>query len=238
MVNKWTVYRHTSPSGKVYIGITSQNVERRWNSGKGYTLCKAFYNAILKYGWDNIKHEVLFTNLSEERAKKLEIELIMHYKKLRISYNITDGGDGAVGIKWTSDIRLKMYNVHFGRRNSIETKLRMSNSAKRVIHTKEWANKISASKKSKNNHLSNEHKELLSRIHKGKPASDKAISKAIEVNSKILFLIDSTNRVVKTYKSQVIASVDLNVSQWKISVYKDTNKEIIKGYKLVTKLKE
>lgn len=35
MVNKWTVYRHTSPSGKVYIGITSQNVERRWNSGKG-----------------------------------------------------------------------------------------------------------------------------------------------------------------------------------------------------------
>lgn len=33
MVNKWTVYRHTSPSGKVYIGITSQNVERRWNSG-------------------------------------------------------------------------------------------------------------------------------------------------------------------------------------------------------------
>lgn len=114
----------------------------------------------------------------------------------------------------------------------------MSNSAKRVIHTKEWANKISASKKSKNNHLSNEHKELLSRIHKGKPASDKAISKAIEVNSKILFLVDSTNRVVKTYKSQVTASVDLNVSQWKISVYKDTDKEIIKGCKLVTKLKE
>lgn len=65
--------------------------------------------------------------------------------------------------------------------------------------------------------MSNGHKELSSRIHKGKPVSDKAISKAIEVNSKILFLIDSTNRVVKTYKS---------------------HKEIIKGYKLVTKLKE
>lgn len=168
----------------------------------------------------------------------MEKDLIKFYKEQGKSYNITDGGDGAVGIKWTSDIRLKMYNVHFGRRNSIETKLRMSNSAKRVIHTKEWANKISASKKSKNNHLSNEHKELLSRIHKGKPASDKAISKAIEVNSKILFLVDSTNRVVKTYKSQVTASVDLNVSQWKISVYKDTDKEIIKGCKLVTKLKE
>ena len=107
MVNKWTVYRHTSPSGKVYIGITSQNVERRWNSGKGYTLCKAFYNTILKYGWDNIKHEVLFTNLSEERAKKSEIELIMHYKKLRISYNITDGGDGMLGYRHSEEVSVK-----------------------------------------------------------------------------------------------------------------------------------
>lgn len=64
----------------------------------------------------------------------MEKDLIKFYKEQGKSYNITDGGDGAVGIKWTSDIRLKMYNVHFGRRNSIETKLRMSNSAKRVIH--------------------------------------------------------------------------------------------------------
>ena len=238
-MKNWTVYEHISPSGKVYIGITSAKyISQRFHRGLNYKSCKKFYCAILKYGWDNFQHNIIASNLGEMTAKNMEKDLIKFYKEQGKSYNITDGGDGAVGIKWTSDIRLKMYNVHFGRRNSIETKLRMSNSAKRVIHTKEWANKISASKKSKNNHLSNEHKELLSRIHKGKPASDKAISKAIEVNSKILFLIDSTNRVVKTYKSQVIASVDLNVSQWKISVYKDTNKEIIKGYKLVTKLKE
>lgn len=31
MVNKWTLYRHTSLSGKVYIGITSkENVNKRW----------------------------------------------------------------------------------------------------------------------------------------------------------------------------------------------------------------
>ena len=31
MINKWTVYRHISPSGKVYIGITSkENVNKRW----------------------------------------------------------------------------------------------------------------------------------------------------------------------------------------------------------------
>lgn len=82
-------------------------------------------------------------------------------------------------------------------------------------------------------------KYISQRFHRGlNYKSCKKFYCAIEVNSKILFLVDSTNRVVKTYKSQVTASVDLNVSQWKISVYKDTDKEIIKGCKLVTKLKE
>lgn len=90
----YKLYRHTSPSGKVYIGITRVSVYARWNKGRGYSRnCHIFYRAILKYGWDNIKHEVLFTNLSEERAKRLEIELIRHYKSLGISYNISDGGN-------------------------------------------------------------------------------------------------------------------------------------------------
>ena len=56
------LYRHTSPSGKVYIGIT-RDVNIRW-SNKGYrylTYNSIFGKAILKYGWDNIKHEILFT---------------------------------------------------------------------------------------------------------------------------------------------------------------------------------
>lgn len=90
----YKLYRHTSPSGKVYIGITKTSVYARWMNGRGYRRHNnAFYNAILKYGWDNIKHEVLFTNLSKDRAIRLEIELIRHYKSLRISYNISDGGN-------------------------------------------------------------------------------------------------------------------------------------------------
>lgn len=92
MNKRWILYRHISPSGKVYIGITSKsNPNWRWQSGKGYTACTYFYNAILKYGWNNIKHEVLFEGLNEDTAKRLEIELIRHYKGLGISYNITDG---------------------------------------------------------------------------------------------------------------------------------------------------
>ena len=98
-MKSYSLYRHTSPSGKVYIGITTQTPEKRWYNGKGYKRHTYFFNAILKYGWDNIKHEVLFTGLDELTAKSLEIDLIRHYKGLGISYNITDGGDGYLGYK-------------------------------------------------------------------------------------------------------------------------------------------
>lgn len=64
--------------------------------------------AILKYGWDNIKHQVLFTNLTEARAKNLEKDLIRHYKNLGISYNITDGGDGTLGKSCPEELRRRL----------------------------------------------------------------------------------------------------------------------------------
>lgn len=112
---KWILYRHTSPSGKVYVGITSKSVNKRWNGGRGYKTCIYFYNAILKYGWDNIKHEILFTDLEEKRAKSLEIELIRHYKSLGISYNMTNGGDGYLGYNPSKETRSKISNSSKGR---------------------------------------------------------------------------------------------------------------------------
>lgn len=109
--SKWSLYRHITPSGKVYIGITSQKPEYRWNNGNGYLNSRKtkLKSSIIKYGWDNIKHEVLFTNLDEDTAKRLEVELIRHYKNLGISLNHTDGGEGVKGITpWNKGI--KRYN--------------------------------------------------------------------------------------------------------------------------------
>lgn len=96
----WCVYKHTSPSGKVYIGISS-NISIRWSrSGFRYTTYNSiFKRAIEKYGWNNIEHKILFDNLTKEKAVQLEIDLIRHYKNLGISYNITDGGEGTLGRK-------------------------------------------------------------------------------------------------------------------------------------------
>jgi hypothetical protein len=95
MSKSYSVYRHTSPSGKVYIGITSVSPNKRWRGGHGYThgFCTLFSNAIKKYGWDNIKHEILLDGCSKEEAVYAEKYLVRWYKIHSISYNITDGGD-------------------------------------------------------------------------------------------------------------------------------------------------
>ena len=45
------VYKHTAPNGKVYIGITKNLPNARWNEGAGYETQKKFYKAIQTFGW-------------------------------------------------------------------------------------------------------------------------------------------------------------------------------------------
>ena len=76
----YIVYEHISPSGKRYIGITSNTPKRRWGvDGEGYSKQQKFYRAIQKYGWDNFEHNILYTNLTEEEASKKEQKLIKYY---------------------------------------------------------------------------------------------------------------------------------------------------------------
>lgn len=93
--NKSCVYIHIFPNGKVYIGQTKQTTAQRWIRGKGYK-GQLVERAIKKYGWENIEHKVLYTDLSEEEANNLEIELIAKYKSTdeRYGYNISSGGKG------------------------------------------------------------------------------------------------------------------------------------------------
>lgn len=112
----YTVYKHTAPNGKVYIGITAYNPMRRWGGqGNGYNK-QVFHKAIEKYGWDNIKHEILFDNLSKKEALKKEIELISQYNstKSKYGYNISVGG----------------YATQLGRKLSLEACMKISQAKK------------------------------------------------------------------------------------------------------------
>lgn len=91
----WSIYKHTSPSGKSYIGYTKQKPSQRWKGGNGYDKDTKFGKAIAKYGWDNFSHEIIETNIqSLEEAKQAEILWIAYYDSFHSGYNSTPGGDG------------------------------------------------------------------------------------------------------------------------------------------------
>ena len=96
MINKkYIVYMHVNRiNNKVYIGITANKPEIRWQNGNGYKEQNFFY-AIKKYGWDMFDHKILFTNLTKEEAEQKEIELIAKYKsnQREFGYNIGNGGN-------------------------------------------------------------------------------------------------------------------------------------------------
>lgn len=99
-------------NGKVYIGITCQQPEKRWQNGKHYEGCLHFNNAIQKYGWDNFEHIILKNDIqTEEEAIRLEKETIEKYKSLdsNFGYNMLEGGKGyCSGYKMTSSHKSNM----------------------------------------------------------------------------------------------------------------------------------
>lgn len=123
MGKKWCVYVHISPSGKYYVGITSQKPEARWRNGNGYKHNKYFTNAIQKYGWDNFQHEIIAGNITEKEAKNFEKILIekLQSRNSQYGYNITVGGDGVVGISHYGED-----NPFYGKHHSEEAKIEMS----------------------------------------------------------------------------------------------------------------
>ena len=75
MESNYTVYQHVTPDGMYYFG-QSQNVERRWSNNGAEYKGTALQPYIEKFGWDNIKHIVLFRDQTRENALWIEDFLI------------------------------------------------------------------------------------------------------------------------------------------------------------------
>lgn len=164
--NKFTVYMHIAPNNKKYIGITKQEPNIRWKNGKAYKTCLLFDKAIKKYGWENINHKILFTNLTKEEAELKEIELIAKYKTTnsKYGYNIENGGN-TIG-KHSEKTKQKIGKANKGKKRSDEQKERLR--------------QINLGKK-----MSEEAKEKMSLAHKGKTTWNKGISPSEETRLKI-----------------------------------------------------
>lgn len=121
MNRKYTVYCHTNKiNGKKYIGITGQNPQKRWANGIGYQKHAHFYSSILKYGWHNFNHEILYVGLTKEQAEQWEKRLIEEYKTTdrNFGYNKTLGGDASFSM--SEEVRSKMGKSRKGKKQTPE----------------------------------------------------------------------------------------------------------------------
>lgn len=116
-MKKFYVYVHVCPNGKRYVGATTKRKpEYRWMKGRGY-IRQLFGEAILKYGWDNITHDVFEVDSKEEMYRK-EIELISFYhtNDPRYGYNHSIGGEkSALGCKYSEEYRKRLSESRKGK---------------------------------------------------------------------------------------------------------------------------
>jgi group I intron endonuclease len=90
------IYKATSPSGKVYIGQTTQTLRKRKNRHcrpSTLLLGGKFQNALAKYGPDTFTWEQIDTADTPEELNRKEDEWINKYDSIHSGYNVLNGGD-------------------------------------------------------------------------------------------------------------------------------------------------
>lgn len=150
MKNK-VVYRHLKPNGEVfYIGIGKTKKRAYSKCGRN----RHWHNTVNKYGYEV---QILKEGLSWEEACELECILIDYYGRRDLGLgplvNMTDGGDGMLGLKHSEEAKQKISSAMKGntyRKGIImseEQKLKLSEALKGKKHSEETKDKISEAMK-------------------------------------------------------------------------------------------
>lgn len=146
--NVYIVYKHISPTGREYVGMT-RNIQKRWEgNGCSYTKNSEFRNDIMKYGWDNFQHIIIKDGLSLRKASKLEDELIVEAMNRGVAYNIARGGIGGSHPAWNKGIPLseeqkaKLTAANKGKKLSDETKRKIGDAGRGRVFSEETRRKI------------------------------------------------------------------------------------------------
>lgn len=136
----YCVYKHISPDGRIYVGITSVKPQKRWQGGSGYKGNTYFSRAIKKYGWENFQHIIIAKGLPVEKAKEMEIKLIAKYRsnERKYGFNISSGGESHSGVKISEWQKKQISEASKGRIVSDETKNKLSLSSLKTWQDKKY----------------------------------------------------------------------------------------------------
>ena len=209
----YTLYLHTTPNNKYYVGQTCQLPERRWQNGYGYATQQLFYRAIKKYGWENIEHEIIAHNLTKQEVDNFEILMIhkLHSNSPKYGYNNSIGGEAN----------------HKGCKHSEETKKKISESGKGRKHTDEQNQ--AKSKIQKGKITSEETKKRISKSLKGKIVSDETKKKLSESHKGYIFSDEHKQKISNSRKGKYVGVKSHNYGT---HLPEETKKKISESLKL------
>lgn len=150
------IYKYTSPSGKVYIGQTTNEFYRRrmWFGTGRYTGGRSKIDrARKKYGAVNFTYDVLYkrefpsVETATQELNRLESYYIGLYDSYRNGYNSTLGGDGSRGYKASLDTRKKISVANKGKKKHSGFGIKISESMRGKPKSLEHRKRLSESKK-------------------------------------------------------------------------------------------
>ena len=172
-----------SPSGKIYIGQTTCPIEERL---KGHLLksshCRAIYNAIQFYGWENIEKDWYYCP-DEDLNKHEELMVEVLGTLSPNGYNLREGG-GARG-KASEETKQKIRESRLGKTHREESKQKVGYKNRGKTHSKETREKLSEARRGEKNHMfgkshTDESKQKNRDAHIGKKQSEETIQKKRE----------------------------------------------------------
>lgn len=192
----YTVYAHIFPNGKRYVGITKQEPKERWKNGTGYRTQNLMWKAICKYKWHNIEHKILYEDLTEKEACRIEKELISKWKTndAMYGYNVTSGGENGFVWHHTEEAKEKMSRLHRGK------------------------------------HLSKEHIEKIRKKAIGRPRTKAHIENNAKAKYKKIFQVDTNGNIIKVWDSMKEASQTLGIDKSSISMVCHGKRRSAGGY--------
>lgn len=232
------IYKITNiVNNKCYIG-QSVHIERRFREHKNRSYFTEYetplYKAIKKYGIENFTFEIIEECEKSELSDR-EIFYINKYNSYsKMGYNLTNGGKGYSGTH-TIEHNKKISIAKTGKKiqpPSKETLIKRSESLKKVIHTKEWHEKIGLANRGrvvseetrkkiseslKGNVISSETREKLRIKSTGRKQSEDSRKKISEKVSKPILQFDTSGNFIKEYGNARIASAETNINFSNIS---------------------
>lgn len=132
------IYKAVNKSSeKIYIGLTRVALKTRINQHFNYSGRRSiFQNALRRAGRDGFEFSIIdHADSSSQAQDKERLWIILLNSKAPAGYNLTDGGEGVIGLD--SDSIRRMAESKRGRKATSETRLKMSLAQKRRTWTPE-----------------------------------------------------------------------------------------------------